>query len=151
MNDQKPNIEVLQREVERILPELMQRIWGNGSFSMDTDTLSIPEDYHKLEWLSRIVAGFVFDERQLWKPGYDEAVRKYQTQSERMRTLDHILGKARETSQKENVTVDELKEIISRYRDPMEDYYDQRDRAKKLMAIFSVSSEEKVEENTEEA
>lgn len=116
--------EVLSREVERILPELMARLWGNGSLRLDTDTLSIADDYHTLEWLSRIVAGFMFDERSRWKPNMDALMKDSAYDKKRMRELDGILKRLTEASAKDEVTVAELQEEITKYRDPLTYYMD---------------------------
>lgn len=116
--------EVLSREVERILPELMARLWGNGSLHLDTDTLSIADDYRNLEWLSRIVAGFMFDERSRWKPNMEALMKQSAYDKKRMRELDGLLERLTEASAKDDVTVAELKEEIAKYRDPVSYYLD---------------------------
>lgn len=109
--------DVLSREVEHILPRLIATLWGNGSLRLDTDTLSEAHDYETLEWLSRIVAGFVSDERNNWKPAVDELRKQHRYETERLTELDSLLQTLITLSQQEDVTVDKLRSYLNQYRD----------------------------------
>ena len=118
--------EVTQREAAKILPRLIGKMFGNGGFHLDTDTLRLsdPTDRHHLEWLSRIVAGFVLEEQEIWKPQVEECMGSIEKQQRELTALDALLEQLRDAAAKDGVTAEELKELIGKYRNPMERYYD---------------------------
>jgi hypothetical protein len=123
------------RETNRILPELYKKMIGSGGLSIDTDSMSLadPRDRHYLEWLARITAGFVLEEQAVWEPQLEESLQKTAEYKERTGDLERLLDQMRESAAKEDVTVEELKELIGKYRNPLEDYYDKM-RAKREKA-----------------
>lgn len=130
--------EVIMRETNRILPQLFRKMIGSGGVSIDTDSMSLaePRDRHHLEWLARITAGFVLEEQAIWEPQVYECLKKIGEDTRRMGELDRLLEKMREAAAREDVTADELKELIGQYRDPLENHYDlqkeKRDKAKMM-------------------
>jgi hypothetical protein len=128
--------EVIMRETNRILPQLFRKMIGSGGMSLDTDSMSLaePRDRDHLEWLARITAGFVLEEQAVWEPQVNECLTKISKDTRRMGDLDRLLEQMREAAAKEDATVDELKELIGKYRDPLENHYDlqkeKRDKAK---------------------
>jgi hypothetical protein len=127
----------LMRETNRILPELFRKMIGNGGLSIDTDSMSLadPRDRHHLEWLARIAAGFVLAEQARWEPQLEEALTVVGEYKERTGDLERLLDSMREAAAKEDVTVEELKELIGKYRDPLENHYDKmrKEREKRAM------------------
>ena len=117
---------MLMRETNRLLPELFRKMIGSGGLSIDTDSMSLtdPRDRHHLEWLARIAAGFVLEEQAVWEPQVEEALERIAKDARRMGELDRLLEQMREAASKEDVTVEELKELIGKYRDPLENHYD---------------------------
>lgn len=109
--------DVLSREIEHIMPLLINKLWGNGSLHLDTDTISEAHDYRTLEWLSRIIAGFVSDERNRWKSALEEVRKQHQYETERAKELDSLLKTLVALSQREEVTVEQLGSYLSEYRD----------------------------------
>lgn len=151
MESKVPNNEhygMLMRETNRVLPELFRKMIGNGGLSIDTDSMSLaePRDRHHLEWLARITAGFVLEEQARWETQVNECLEKISKDTRRMGELDRLLEQMREAAAKEDVTVEELKELIGKYRDPLENYYDllkeKRDKAK-MMDEWATSLSEK--------
>ena len=136
--------EVIMRETNRILPQLFRKMIGSGGLSIDTDSMSLaePRDRHHLEWLARITAGFVLEEQEIWEPQVYECLKKISEDTRRMGDLDRLLEKMREAAAREDVTADELKELIGKYRDPLENHYDlqkeKRDRAKMMDELAAV-------------
>lgn len=130
--------EALMRETNRVLPQLFRTMIGSGGLSLDTDSMSLadPRDRHHLEWLARIAAGFVLDEQAVWEPQVNEALERISKDTRRMGELDRLLEQMREAAAKEDATVDELKELIGKYRDPLQNHYDlqkeKRDKAKMM-------------------
>jgi len=126
--------EMRERETERILPELVGKMWGNGGLRLDTDTLDLtnPDDYHYLYWLSRITSSFVLTEREFWRKPADDLRRKIKEQSDRLHRLDNILGQLRELTDNEDTPFDAEKaqDIIKQYRTPLEEYYDEMKAAR---------------------
>jgi hypothetical protein len=123
----------LMRETNRILPELFKKMIGSGGLSIDTDSMSLsdPRDRHYLEWLARITAGFVLEEQAIWEPQVLDSLNTTSEYKERTGDLERLLDEMRETADKEDVTVDELKELIGKYRNPLENHYDKMARARK--------------------
>lgn len=139
---------MLMRETNRLLPELFRKMIGSGGLSIDTDSMSLtdPRDRHHLEWLARIAAGFVLEEQAVWESQVDEALERIAKDTRRMGELDRLLEQMREAASKEDVTVEELKELIGKYRDPLENHYDlqkeKRDKAN-MMSEWATSLTEK--------
>ena len=139
---------MLMRETNRILPKLFRTMIGSGGLSIDTDSMSLtdPRDRHHLEWVARIAAGFVLDEQAIWEPQVNEALERIAIDTRRMGELDRLLEQMREAAAKEDVTVEELKELIGKYRNPLENHYDlqkeKRDKAK-MMDEWATSLSEK--------
>lgn len=151
MEPQKPNPEhygMLMRETNRVLPELFRKMIGSGGLSIDTDSMSLaePRDRHHLEWLARITAGFVLEEQARWETQVNECLDKISKDTRRMGDLDRLLEKLREAAANEDATAEELKELIGKYRDPLENHYDlmkeKRDKAK-MMDEWATSIMEK--------
>lgn len=140
--------EALMRETNNVLPKLFRTMIGSGGLSLDTDSMSLadPRDRHHLEWLARIAAGFVLDEQAVWEPQVNEALERISKDTRRMGELDRLLEQMREAAAKEDVTVEELKELIGKYRDPLQNHYDlqkeKRDKAK-MMEDWATSLSEK--------
>lgn len=145
-------MESLSRETNRILPALFAKLIGSGSLSLDTDSMSLadPRDRHYLEWLARIVAGFVLEEQNVWVKQVDEFVEKARQNQNRQQDLDSLFEKLREAAEKEDVTAEELKTLVSLYRTPLEDHYYQLEQKRNLMAAL-VGLSEKPEEQTPES
>lgn len=120
--------EMRERETERILPELVGMMWGNGGFRLDTDTLDLtdPGDYHHLHWLARLTSSFVLKEREFWRKPTDDLRHKIEKQEERIRRLENILDQLRELTDNEDTPFDAEKAqaIIKQYRNPLEEHYD---------------------------
>lgn len=138
--------EMRERETERILPELVGKMWGNGGLRLDTDTLDLtnPDDYHYLYWLSRITSSFVLTEREFWRKPADDLRRKIKEQSDRLHRLDNILGQLRELTDNEDTPFDAEKaqDIIKQYRNPMEAYYDEMAEKRERRAMMKKREDE---------
>lgn len=155
METQTPNQEhygMLMRETNRVLPELFRKMIGSGGLSIDTDSMSLadPRDRHHLEWLARIAAGFVLEEQARWETQVNECLDKISKDTRRMGELDRLLEQMREAVAKEDVIAEELKELIGKYRDPLENHYDlmkeKRDKAK-MMDEWAETLKDKPESN----
>jgi hypothetical protein len=140
---------MLMRETNRILPQFFSKMIGSGGLSLDTDSMSLtdPRDRHHLEWLARIAAGFVLEEQAVWESQVYEALERIAKDARRMGELDRLLEEMREAAAKEDVTAEELKELIGKYRDPLENHYDlmkeKRDRDELMNQLASDMSEKK--------
>lgn len=126
------NYKVLERETNRLLPALYEKMIGSGSLSLDTDSMSLadPHDRHYLEWLARIMAGFVLAEQNAWAKQVGEFVEKATENQTRMNDLDNLLGALREAADNDETSLEDMKALAKKYRDPMENYYDKM-RAKR--------------------
>lgn len=136
MSEVTDNTAIKYREAERILPALMRKMFGNGSLHMDTDTLDLgySGDYETLSWLSRIVAGFVMEERDIWKPTQQAMAASIHKASERAHMTEHLLSELRKlTDDEENeFDAEAAQALIKRYRTPTEEYYDRRQEMEAL-------------------
>jgi hypothetical protein len=117
----------LQRETELVLRTLVGKMWGNGGFRLDTDTLDLadPNDRSALTWLARITASYVLAERDAWSPQVETMIHTIDKKNQRTATLDSLLEKIRDLAKAEVLDVDELKKLAGSYRNPMENYYDE--------------------------
>lgn len=144
MESQTPNKEyygMLMRETNRVLPELFRKMAGSGGLSIDTDSMSLaePRDRNHLEWLARIAAGFVLEEQARWETQVNECLAKISKDTRRMGDLDRLLEEMKVAAAKEDVTAEELKELIGKYRNPLENHYDllseKRSRAQMMASL----------------
>ena len=134
----------LMRETNRILPELFRKMIGSGGVSLDTDSMSLsdPRDRHHLEWLARITAGFVLAEQAVWEPQVMDSLEVTAEYKERTGDLERLLDSMREAAEKEDVTVEELKELIGKYRNPLENHYDKMKQKRDKAAMMESWAQE---------
>lgn len=156
MTSQTPievKVAVQEREAQKILPQLFRMMIGNGGFRLDTDSMSLsdPRDRETLSWLSRLVAKFVIEEKELWEPQIMGFLALTAEKSSRADHLDHLLLNLREKAADEEVTVEELKSVIATYRTPMEHYYDTRKAQEELMQVLRDNRAKLTEEEENQA
>lgn len=120
------NYKVLERETNRLLPALFRKMAGSGSLSLDTDSMSLadPRDRHHLEWLTRIMAGFILEEQDMWAKQVGEFVEQSRVNQTRLSDLENLLDKMREAAGSQETSLEDMKALVKQYRDPLENHYD---------------------------
>lgn len=132
----------LRRETERLVPELFGTMFGNGSFHMDTDTLDLadPRDHHTIQWLARIMASRILQERDLWRPTQEALRRKVDEQDGRLATVEGILTRLRVLANEEEFDTEKALKEIARYRTNAEEFYDRRGMELDLIAGIAMDT-----------